>query len=106
MHESIHDRFVEKLVERTKKVIMGDPMKEETDMGPLNNEPSAKKVDQHVSDARARGAKILVGGKRDRLFHEPTIIDEVTPDMLVFQEETFGRLHRLLRSRRWTRLSI
>ncbi len=90
VQESIHDRFVEKLVERTKKVIMGDPMKEESDMGPLNNEPSAKKVDQHVSDARARGAKILTGGKRDRLFHEPTVIDKVTPDMLVFQEETFG----------------
>ena len=90
VHESIHDRFTEKLVERTRKVATGDPIKEETDMGPLNNEPSAKKVDQHVNDARARGAKILIGGNRNKLFHEPTVIDEVTPDMLVFQEETFG----------------
>jgi acyl-CoA reductase-like NAD-dependent aldehyde dehydrogenase len=90
VQESVHDKFVQKLVERTKRVVMGNPMSETTDMGPLNNEPSAKKVDQHVNDARARGAKILVGGKRERLFHEPTVIDEVAPDMLVFQEETFG----------------
>lgn len=90
VQENIHDKFVEKLLARTKKVIMGDPMKEETDMGPLNNEPSAKKVDSHVQDARDRGAKILYGGHRQKLFHEPTLIDEVTPEMLVFKEETFG----------------
>ncbi len=90
VHESIRDEFVKKLVERTKRVKTGDPMNEETDMGPLNNEPSARKVDSHVQDAGERGAKILTGGHRQRLFHEPTVIDDVTPDMLLFKEETFG----------------
>lgn len=90
VQESIHDKFVEKLLARTKKVRMGDPMKEDTDMGPLNNEPSAQKVDSHVKDARDRGAKFLYGGHRQKLFHEPTLIDEVTQEMLVFKEETFG----------------
>lgn len=90
VHESIHDEFVRKLVERTRKVKMGDLMREDTDMGPLNNEPSARTVDAHVNDARESGAKILFGGHRNKLFHEPTVIDDVTPDMLVFREETFG----------------
>ena len=90
VHESVHDRFVKDLVERTGKVRVGDPMSEETDMGPLNNEPSARKVDEHVENARESGAKLLTGGHRTNLYHEPTVIDEVTPDMLVFQEETFG----------------
>jgi len=90
VHESVHDEFVRKLVDRSRKVRVGDPMREDTDMGPLNNEPSALKVDAHVSDARDRGAKILTGGHRKGLFHEPTVIDDVTPDFLVFQEETFG----------------
>lgn len=90
VHESIHDEFVRKLVERTRKVKMGDLMREDTDMGPLNNEPSARTVDAHVNDARESGARILFGGHRNKLFHEPTVIDDVTPDMLVFREETFG----------------
>jgi succinate-semialdehyde dehydrogenase/glutarate-semialdehyde dehydrogenase len=90
VHESIHDEFVRKLVDRTRKVKMGDLMAEDTDMGPLNNEPSARTVDAHVNDARESGAKILIGGHRNKLFHEPTVIDEVTTDMLVFREETFG----------------
>lgn len=90
VHESIHDEFVRKLVERTKKVKTGDPMNEETDMGPLNNEPSARKVDEHVRNSAEKGAKILTGGHRRNLFHEPTVIDSVSPDMLVFQQETFG----------------
>ncbi len=90
VHKSVHDEFIKKLVQRTRSVRTGDPMNEETDMGPLNNEPSARKVDNHVQDARERGAKILTGGNRHKLFHEPTVIDGVTPDMLVFREETFG----------------
>ena len=64
-------------------------------MGPLNNEDTAAKVDRHLAEARANGARVLTGGGRapDRptaLYYEPTIVDGVAPGMLLNREETFG----------------
>lgn len=64
-------------------------------MGPLNNEPTASKVERHVTSAAASGARVLIGGARaaDRptdLYFRPTVIDGVTPDMEIFRQETFG----------------
>jgi succinate-semialdehyde dehydrogenase/glutarate-semialdehyde dehydrogenase len=64
-------------------------------MGPLNNEENARKVDAHLDDARARGARLVSGGGRaagfpTRLYYEPTVIDGVSPEMLLNLEETFG----------------
>jgi succinate-semialdehyde dehydrogenase/glutarate-semialdehyde dehydrogenase len=64
-------------------------------MGPVNNEPTAAKFDRHVADAVARGARVCAGGQRapgmpTQLFAQPTVLDEVTPDMAIAREETFG----------------
>jgi succinate-semialdehyde dehydrogenase/glutarate-semialdehyde dehydrogenase len=64
-------------------------------MGPLNNEPTAAKVDRHIADARSRGARVLAGGGRAEghptsLFYRPTVVDGVAPQMAIFREETFG----------------
>jgi succinate-semialdehyde dehydrogenase/glutarate-semialdehyde dehydrogenase len=64
-------------------------------MGPLNNEPTAGKFDRHVADAVDHGARLCCGGRRAEgypttLFAEPTVLDSVTPDMLIAREETFG----------------
>jgi acyl-CoA reductase-like NAD-dependent aldehyde dehydrogenase len=96
VHESVHDEFVERLraaIERS--VRLGDPFAEETTMGPLNNEPTAAKMDEHVTDALERGAELVTGGARAAgfptdLYWQPTVLSEVTEEMDVAREETFG----------------
>ncbi len=96
VHEAVHDEFVEALrgaVERS--IRLGDPFAEETTMGPLNNEPTAEKTDRHVADAVERGAEVVLGGERAEgfptdLYWQPTVLDEVTEEMEVAREETFG----------------
>jgi succinate-semialdehyde dehydrogenase / glutarate-semialdehyde dehydrogenase len=90
VHESVKDPFVEALVERTKSLRVGDPLDEETDMGPLCTEEVLTRTREHLEDARAKGARIVLGGGHDGLFHEPTVLDGVTSEMRIAQEETFG----------------
>ncbi len=93
VHESIHDAFVEKLAAKAAKIKVGNGFDEGVVQGPLIEEAAVKKVEQHVSDATAKGAKLLAGGKRSSLgglFYEPTVLSNVTPDMLIMREETFG----------------
>jgi succinate-semialdehyde dehydrogenase/glutarate-semialdehyde dehydrogenase len=96
VHARVHAEFTERVVEATRaNVRLGDPFDPATTMGPLNNEPTAAKFDQHVADALAGGARLLLGGHRaaghpTRLFAEPTVLDGVTPGMLIEREETFG----------------
>lgn len=95
VHERVHDRVVETLVESAGKVALGDPLDEKTTMGPLNNEPTADKNDRHIADAVAKGAKILTGGARaegrpTELYYQPTVLDGVTPEMEINTEESFG----------------
>ena len=95
VHESLHDRLVEGLVEAAKQERLGPSLDAGTTMGPLNNEPTAAKVDRHIHDASARGARVVVWGARAQgyptsLYYEPTVIDGVTSEMDIFREETFG----------------
>jgi len=96
VHDAVHDDFVaavEARVERT--VRLGDPFASDTTMGPLNNEPTAEKVDRHVADAVERGARVVTGGGRASgfptdLYWEPTVLAGVTEEMEVARDETFG----------------
>jgi acyl-CoA reductase-like NAD-dependent aldehyde dehydrogenase len=96
VHEAVHDEFVEALARAVERQIrLGDPMAEETTMGPLNNEPTAAKMDSHVADALERGAVVVSGGARAAgfptgLYWEATVLDRVTEEMEVAREETFG----------------
>ena len=95
VQRSVHDRFVEKLVEAARKVRLGSPFDAATTMGPVSNETIASKVDSHLADARDNGATILFGGARAAglatdLYYEPTVICGVTTEMLLNREETFG----------------
>jgi succinate-semialdehyde dehydrogenase/glutarate-semialdehyde dehydrogenase len=72
-------------------------------IGPLIDEQGLKKVEAHVADALGKGAKVILGGKkheRGGLFFQPTVLTNVTPQMLVSHEETFGRWRRSSASRR------
>ena len=95
VHESVHDEIIDLLMDRAGTVTLGDPLDSDTLMGPLNNEVVASRMDAHVADARALGARVLRGGRRDpdgttSLFYELTVVDEVTANMDVFRHETFG----------------
>jgi acyl-CoA reductase-like NAD-dependent aldehyde dehydrogenase len=93
--DAVHDEFVAKSLEAAKDVRLGDPFTEGTNMGPLNNEPTAAKMDRHIADARDRGAEVLVGGGRaggypTELYYDFTILDRVPEESAVSQEESFG----------------
>jgi acyl-CoA reductase-like NAD-dependent aldehyde dehydrogenase len=96
VHEAVHDEFVAKLAEAVARdVRLGDPFADETTMGPLNNEPTAAKMDRHVADAVERGATVVAGGRRadgfaTPLYYEATILDGAGEEMDVVREETFG----------------
>ena len=96
VHESVHDAFVDQLMTAIERdVRLGDPIAEDTTLGPLNNESTAKKMDRHVADALGEGAGLVLGGRRAEgwptdLYYEPTVIDGVTDAMAIAREETFG----------------
>ena len=93
VQEGVYDEFAEKLPAAVGKLRVGDGLKGATDQGPLIDAKAVAKVEEHVADALAKGAKVASGGKRHALggtFFEPTILTGVTPEMLVAREETFG----------------
>src|SRR3954452_21200538 len=95
VHEAVKDEFVEHLRQGAVKAALGDPLDASTIMGPLNNEPVAQKMDEHVEDALKRGAEAVTGGSRadgfpTDLYWPATVLDGVPADALASTEETFG----------------
>ena len=91
----VHDAFVEKLATAVAKLKVADAFTAGAEQGPLINEKAVEKIQQQITDATAKGAKIVLGGQRHALGHtffEPTVLVDVTPDMLVAKDETFGPL--------------
>ncbi len=91
--KKVANDFIEKFVQKTEKLIVGDPMSEETDIGPLVNNNGLKTIEEQVSDAVEKGAELLTGGKRigDKgFFYQPTIIKNISKEMRIANEETFG----------------
>ena len=97
VQDNLRDAFVDRLVERTKKIKLGDPLDPETQMGPMVSERQADIVMGYIEKGKAEGATLLAGGNRatmqgfeDGNFIEPTIFDNVTDDMTIAREEIFG----------------
>ena len=91
VHEKIAKVFSERFVERVKQLKVGNGMDEGVTIGPLIDEDAIRKVQSHVDDAQAKGARVLIGGTRkDGLFYEPTVLLDVEDDMICMREETFG----------------
>ena len=100
VQDSVYDRFAEKLKAAVGKLKVGDGLKGETQQGPLIDMKAVEKVEEHIADAVKKGAKVIIGGKRHALGHsffEPTILANVTPQMAVAREETFGPVAPLFR---------
>jgi acyl-CoA reductase-like NAD-dependent aldehyde dehydrogenase len=96
VHREVYDQYVEGLARAvTERIVLGDPFDDATTMGPLNNEPVAVKMDEHVADAVGRGATVVAGGERRAgfptdLYWEATVLAGVPADARVSTEETFG----------------
>ena len=102
--DEVHDEFLEAAVKAAGDVRLGDPFDPATNMGPLNNEATAAKMDRHMADAVDRGAEVVMGGRRaethpTKLYYEFTIVDGVPEESLVSQEESFGPVLPILSAR-------
>jgi len=100
VQDGVYEQFAEKLVAAVAKLKVGNGADEGVTQGPLIDEKAVQKVEQHVADALAKGGRLLAGGKRHALGHsffQPTVIADVTSDMIVATEETFGPLAPLFR---------
>jgi acyl-CoA reductase-like NAD-dependent aldehyde dehydrogenase len=97
----VHDDFLAAVVKEAETWLLGDPFDDSTLVGPMNNEPTARKMDTHLEDALEKGAEIVVGGSRDSdrptgLYYQPTVIDNVGVDTLINRDETFGPIVPLI----------
>ena len=93
VHESIAAEFINQVLAETRVLKQGNPTNSDTDVGSMTNERQLKIVEDHVSDAVRKGAKVLIGGSRGPglgWFHEPTVLTQVDHGMKIMREETFG----------------
>ena len=100
VQDSVYDAFAAKLAERVKQLKVGPGTDAGVTQGPLINADAIAKVEEHVADAVGRGATVALGGKRHALggsFYEPTVLTNVTREMKIFSEETFGPVAPLIR---------
>jgi succinate-semialdehyde dehydrogenase/glutarate-semialdehyde dehydrogenase len=86
----IAEDFIPALSKRIRSLVVGDPMDEGTDIGPLSSVKQAREVEQQVRDSVASGARLIAGGHRNNAFFEPTLVTGVKPGMPLFDEEVFG----------------
>ncbi len=100
VQDGVYDAFAEKLVQAVAKMKVGNGMEEDTEQGPLVDVGAMETVEELVQDAKDKGGKVLLGGKRHELggsFYEPTVMTDVTTEMRVAREETFGPFAPLFR---------
>ena len=93
----VHDELLERVRSRTRSIVLGDPMADATQMGPIANVPQLERVTEMVGAARGEGARVVAGGERaalpdfpEGLFYSPTILADVTNDATIAQNEVFG----------------
>ncbi|WP_030664170.1 NADP-dependent succinic semialdehyde dehydrogenase [Streptomyces cellulosae] len=101
VHTDVYDAFTERFVEAMKALRVGDPLEEETEVGPLASERGRTDLEELVDDARRGGASVLCGGERpegDGWYYPPTVLTGITREMRVHREEAFGPVATLYRA--------
>ncbi len=101
VHTDVYDEFVELFAREMSALVVGDPMEEGTDVGPLANEQGREDVEALVKDAVDKGAQVLVGGERpdrDGWWYPPTLVAGITEDMDMYLEEVFGPVAQVYRA--------
>jgi len=97
--EGIYDTFVEKFVAGVMAMQAGDPLQDATQIGPLARKDLADQLQAQVQKSVEMGAELLLGGKQNECFHEPTVLGNVTAEMPAFREETFGPLAAMIKAK-------
>jgi succinate-semialdehyde dehydrogenase/glutarate-semialdehyde dehydrogenase len=100
VQDGVFDAFAQKLAVRVAQLQVGDGFTAGVTQGPLIDDAALAKVERHVADAIAKGARLVAGGKRHALggtYYEPTVLADVSPDSMIFREETFGPVAPLFR---------
>lgn len=100
VHDAVYEEFSTRLADRVKSLVVGDGSDPDVTMGPLIDTGAVEKVESHIADAVAKGARVIAGGKRHALgrsFFEPTVMVDVSPESRVSREETFGPLASIFR---------
>jgi len=97
VQESIYEEFLEEFITQVRELKSGDPMDEETYIGVLAREDLAIDLEEQLEKSKKQGAKVVLGGKRNKTYFEPTIVINVNKKMTIFKEETFGPLMAVTR---------
>ncbi|MDE1143230.1 MAG: NAD-dependent succinate-semialdehyde dehydrogenase [Paraburkholderia tropica] len=98
VHDKVYDAFVDKLADASRKIKVGNGFEAGVSQGPLIDDDAVAKVAQHIDDATSKGAKLVAGGKvTEGRYVEPTVLADVTRDMLIAREETFGPVAAVFR---------
>ncbi|HLE76818.1 MAG TPA: aldehyde dehydrogenase family protein [bacterium] len=87
---TVYDPFTERFLQATESLVVGDPLDERVDVGPMIDEREAMRIEGWVSEARAAGARVATGGRRDGPVYYPTVLTDVTADMKVVAQEAFA----------------
>jgi succinate-semialdehyde dehydrogenase/glutarate-semialdehyde dehydrogenase/succinyl-CoA reductase len=98
--KNIANEFIEKFIQKTEKLKVGDPSSDDTDLGPLVNAKALKTIESQVNDSIKEGAEVLTGGEQKVVskgyFYKPTILGNITPNMRIVNEEVFGPVAPIL----------
>jgi succinate-semialdehyde dehydrogenase / glutarate-semialdehyde dehydrogenase len=90
VHKKVSEKFIELFIKEIKKLKTGDPLREETDLGPLASIQQAEKLEEQLRRSMEMGAKLIFGGNHENAFFQPSLVTNVIPGMPLFDEETFG----------------
>ncbi len=90
LHEKIYDRFLADFLAATKKLIIGNPLDEDTDIGPMINSSAAQQIEEWVNEALSQGGRLVTGGQRNGALFEPTILENINPELRVSCQEAFA----------------
>lgn len=101
VQQDIYEEYTDRYLEGVKKLKVGDPREADTDIGPMISLRDAERAESWIMEAKAQGATVLHGGKRDGAMLEPTVLSKTTPDMKVFCEEIFAPVVTLSPYRDW-----
>ena len=90
VHKNIYDDFLERFIDETKKLRRGDPIEDDTDLSPMIDEPNARRAEEWVKEAVKTGARVVMGGKREGTYLEPTVVVDTKPEMKINCMEVFA----------------
>ncbi len=99
VEDDIYDEFCAKMTERAKNLKVGDPHNQDTIIGPLIHKEQCEVINEQIKDAVDKGARLLTGGTHEGAYYAPSLLADVTSDMTVFYEESFGPLTSIIKAR-------